>query len=396
MRSYRLVLICCIVLCACGSADVARTPAALHIPTLTALPVFTSTPTVTHPLALPYGALVDDAQPGIALVGLDGETMLNFDAPSDAAFQPGSAHLAGNFSGQGFPPLVYVGAFKGSNAVVVNRFNGLQVYQASDFLLRMVGAPAQPILAVSESLWLKGNDVQNNIFFGTLDEMRVNPSANVILVDNNGMAYTPVGISIENGQALGFFFTRTPKGAQNPDLLIPLQRSLVYFDAPSSTLVQVLGDERFFCGLSPSMALHASTNLSHLDLRVHDTGHSSYRSLALEASSDLGAGYVVFSPDDQSLAWMEASSAGTDESSATLVKIASRSGSILHTLPDSFFETLISAEVIKVTPAGFLDTETLLVQFATEDGQGWLASVDVPSGNLAVFHAGTFLAFTYP
>ncbi len=396
MRSYASVLICCVVLCACGTAEAAQVTEVLPVPSATASPALTSTSTVISPLQLPYGVLVDDAQTGIALVGWDGQTMLNFDAPSDTAFQPGSVHLAGNFSGQGFPPLVYVGEFEDSKAVVVNRFNGLQVYQASDFPLRMAGAPARPILVVSESIWLKGNDVQNNIFFGTLEEMRANPSANVILVDDGGMAYTPVGVSTENGQALGFFYTRSPKGAQNPDLLIPLQRGLVYFDASSSTLAQVLGDERLFCGLSPSLALHASTNPSHLDLRVHDTGRSSYRSLALEASSDLGAGYVVFSPDDQLLAWMEASSVGTAGGSATLIKIAGRSGSILHTLPASFFETLSNAEAVRVVPAGFLDNETLLVQLTTDDGQGWLASVDVPSGNLAVFHAGTFLAFAYP
>jgi len=127
---------------------------------------------------------------------------------------------------------------------------------------------------------------------------------------------------------------------------------------------------------------------------------SQQTSFALDPASDRGAGFAVFSPNNQFAAWLEASGSMVAEppNFHPRVRIGDvQNGSVVRDLLDATAaQTINSDQIAFMRPAGWLTNETLLVEVR---GQDWedvlLLSYDVMSGGLSIFSTGSFVGFGY-
>jgi hypothetical protein len=120
----------------------------------------------------------------------------------------------------------------------------------------------------------------------------------------------------------------------------------------------------------------------------------------LRSSSDRGAGYAVFSPDNQYVAWMESSGTQMAEVPTfhSKVMVADISGNIILELDDNVIASYTGTpNATWAQPVGWLDGEYLLVQVR---GENWLdvslMRVRFDASDIAFLAPGEFAGFFYP
>ena len=225
-------------------------------------------------------------------------------------------------------------------------------------------------------------------------------------VDPNGSALYPLAVGAENNEIQTVLYTLTPWGIGG-DIVFPPRSGLFQLNMESLENILHLTEDFNPIGLSPDNSIVAYTEENNMisDPNTRVTLYTLAGGLGLPINlapgSDRGAGYAVFSPNNQYVAWMEGSGWMMAETPSfhARVRIASvTNGVVLADLSD---QTLASVTADPSStwaqPVGWLDGETLMVEIRGSDwAQTSLVKVRFDGSGVTYFSSGTFIGFLYP
>ena len=160
-------------------------------------------------------------------------------------------------------------------------------------------------------------------------------------------------------------------------------------------------------GISPDQTLVAYNPVA--DNRSQITGGFSILNLlthkeiniSLDARSNFGAGFMVFSPDNRLPAWAEAGGANIEEPEFRL-RVARTNGKNILNVEIADLSSRLGVEAISsATPVGWISNRLLLLQVYSETQRRtvlviWRPDQAQPLHQAFVIAEGTFLDFIYP
>jgi hypothetical protein len=353
-----------------------------------------------QPDGLPNGVLVDP-QTGSSLMVYNtiGQFEYALDAPGIGNYSSQKAHLAGSGSSAA---LVYH-SWDPEQALQVNKQGSISTLRSTDAFFGMAGAKGQSALAFSEVV-IDGFAPHSYLYAGNLDSIGSTGPFYDLNDETMQMALLPVAVEATAGQPQTVWYTHSAWGIGGVDLIFPINRGLYAFDLANNQAGQALDAERNYQGISPDMRFAGSTTFdTQADQSMTITEILGGRDIVfpLRSDSDRGAGYAVFSPDSQLVAWLEAAGSFAAEPSSyrSVVRIGEvNSGTVVYDIEDnSVAQALNAARITFMNPVGWLDNQTLLIETRTVDwGQVVLVRANLAEGTLAYFCDGAFVGFAYP
>ena len=333
----------------------------------------------------------------LSVVDPDGTMITELKTPGVILAEQQRVHIAGSMSdGQFTAPLVYYASENGG--VIRQNMDGEITDLASvPFLLAMVGVPGQPLVAYSTAE-LTGSGVHTALYVSSLQDIEnVEP---VLEEDNTqSLAYKPLAVDMADGQPAGVWFTKEPYGIGGGDIIYWLYYGLYYYDVATGQVVEYLDEGWNPSGVSPDRTLMAYTGTDFNQDRPLTVGiigtENENTVFYLNQNNERGAGFAIFSPDNQRVAWMECGGSMVDASLHCVVKVGVMDGTILY---DSAISSAIGGgPVYWVQPMGWLDNDTVLVQIRRYDSdRPQLVRINVNNGSIAEVCEGNFIGFVYP
>ena len=362
--------------------------------------------------------MVGSEDGAVTIYNPQGLPIVGYLLPDLTFCEPQFIHFAGAFGpGPVEAPLVYYSLEQGG-VLKVHDGQGSSVYVSAPNLIAMAGAPAQPALAYSLFVAPQsGYDTSSALYVGTLNAPPTEPVLTAPNVD--GYALYPLAVSASGGQPTGVWYTTELFGIGN--VAFAPRRGLFYLDLASglitATLPPIIGNDlgtftNSLAGLSPDQTWMAYSmqgpNVAPTTLfwaPVDDP--SQVISVMPSINYNMGAGFAVFSPDHQYLAWDAANSGTQPGMVAYYLQIHATDG-----VSGSFSEfptaqSLLHPDLIYARTAGWLDNETLLLQGRMTDELNHVLSLGPVSSMLSTdgsgqailaqsFAIGDFLGFVYP
>lgn len=319
--------------------------------------------------------------------------------PEYAFWETDRLHVAGPMpAGAQTVPLMYFVLDQGET-LVYRDANGqmFNLAQGQGFM-GLTGVPAQPLVAFASVEYLE-MALRSKIYAGSPQTL---PNAAPLLTidDPEGWAVKPILLETTNSAPSRIWYTRIAYGIGG-DIVFEPRKSLRYLDVPSGQASQVLGDDVSPWDISPNhqWVAYSSEQNSAMALRNLQTGASiAYN--PLPAANPRGAGNAFFSPNGQSLAWMEGDGwlmAETPNFHAT-VRIGDLNGNVIAEFADSALgAALPGGKAAWVEPVGWLDSQTLLVQTrGTNWDEAAIVTVDTASQRISYLAPGVFVGLVYP
>jgi len=353
---------------------------------------------------LPTGVLVNPHN-GIGLKYYDstGQAIAELKTPGIDNADLATVHIAGNMSSdKNFPPIVFC-SWDPDQALRVNSVDSISTLRSTNSFLALVGAAGQDALAFSEVV-IENNSPHSYLYAGNFDDLGNASSVYDLNDENTNMALIPVAVDAINGNPQGVWYTKTAWGIGGVDLIYPITSGLYYLDLNSGEIQQFLDSQRNFQGISPDHLMAGSVEFDFDgDRSMMVTQFTSGQTIQfqLNSTSDRGAGFAVFSPDGQYIAWLEAG--GSFSTDPTDFKARVRIGdlvgkSILREITSTLIkQTLNRTDISFTKPAGWLDSQSLLIEAWSEDWeQAFLVRLNVTDGSLTPFCEGSFSGFVYP
>jgi hypothetical protein len=348
---------------------------------------------------LPSGVLIyTGGKVGITFYNAAGQVITELKTPGLQNPKPSEIHMAGTVSGQILTPLVFH-AWEPQSRIKININDAINLMaDVSDFFA-MRGVPGQPILAYSAVSYDSGiPGITSKVYLGNLEQLT--GGGGLIYTESSIQSYAvyPLAVNAEDNSALGFWFSRQAYGIG--DAIFTPQKGLYYYDLATQNVSQVLDETHSPQGMSLDHHWVAS-NAWQGDhdiyiLNVITTAEAMFP--LLPASTD-GAGFAVFSPDDELIAWMEASGAMMADvpDFHSLVRVGQTDSILVRDVPDLSFSAVIGTPVTWVEPVAWLDNSTILVQARGSNWtDAWVMKLDVITGNVSLFAAGTYMGLYYP
>ncbi len=349
---------------------------------------------------LPSGVLISTGDGiGISFFNTAGQIITELKTPGLQYAARSAVHLAGTVSGPIMTPLVYH-AWDPQSRVKININDTITIMAEQPDFYALAGAAGQSVMAYSTVTYNADNSgITSNLYFGTLEQLTGGGGLVYSESSNQSLANYPLAVNAQNNTPLGFWYSKQMYGIGG--IIFPPQKGFYYYDASSNSVTTWLDDSRIPQGFSPDhvwIASNTSNNPDHsLTIYNFSNGTSIYLPILPESTS--GAGYAEFSPDDQYVAWMEASGfmMGDPPDFHSRVRVASTTGSVLLNLNDDGFNGIAGYTVSWVQPVAWLDNQTLLVQVGgIESGQNTVTKVNVPDGAISLFTGGSFVGLYYP
>lgn len=351
---------------------------------------------------LPTMILVDtDDDYGLTFYNLQGQPITELKTPGIGYGSSGNVHIAGAISqGPIMTPLVYR-SFENPESLLVNINDSISTLVETPMFYGMAGAPGEAYIAYS--IYEPTNEsVHSDIYMGDLETLPT--SGPIYSKDNSDDFYVanPVGIQTEAGIATKIWFTHSAWGIGG-DIIYPVNNSLYSIDMTTGDVVQHLEKTCSFQGLSQDFtwaACRTSDGNGNFGYSIHNLQNGSTVSFQVNSSSDRGAGYGIFSPDDLYVAWIEASGSHMaevpDYQSHLLIGLTS--GGIVYDQADTSIATALGINSIPfMKPVGWLDTQTLLVEISVDDYvSNALFTVNISTGAVSQIITGSFVTFAYP
>lgn len=353
---------------------------------------------------LPDGVLVNtDNGVGLTYLDVNGQILSEIQTPGVGFTDPGNVAIAGKvIPGGPLPPIIYH-SWEPESALMANTNSQISTLRGTNSFLSLIGAPGQSALAFSEVIISLDNFPHSFLYAGNAINLGGIESFYDLIDEPAYMVLMPVGIEAVNDEPQGVWYTKTGWGIGGADLIFPITKGLYFFDLTNGDNLQNIDADRSFQGISPDLT-HAGTvdfNIAgDQAMTVINLTSSQKTSFALDPASDRGAGFAVFSPNNQFAAWLEASGSMISEPSNfhPRVRVGDiQNGVVVRDLVDSAARLSINSDhVTFMRPAGWLTDEILLVEVR---GQDWedvsLLRYDVLSNELSVFSSGSFVGFGY-
>jgi hypothetical protein len=350
------------------TAEISPTPTAEHTNTApTAEPACLPVHPGPQTLALPAGVaagldeIITFKDVGDHTLGIRPVTGMTF-------MQQGFAHPAGNLAmGANALPIVYFG-LEGGGTLKSNAGNVLNDLRPAANLTSLTGAEGRPFVVFVTVDMMAGSI--NRVYAGGLAEIgslapvltwTPDPAAHI------GNAIHPLAVRFAGGAAQGFWYTYTMEGIGN--INFPPYNGLYFFDLASSTSTEFLPPTDALGGLSPDQTRIAygagqggtpGVLAGGLTVRNLVTCQETY--IPFNAASNLGGGWMSFSPDNQLVAWTEASGPSNMEA-AFRMRIAHTDGASLFDAPIASLTGLLGGEAPNsLRPAGWIAGHLLIVE----------------------------------
>ena len=285
----------------------------------------------------------------------------------------------------------------------------IQLHQnSSDQMLRSIGsiggiAGSRGETAIAFSEVVYGDySLDSYLYVGNTDTVGFATSVYEMNDYLQQWAIAPEVVDTVDGQPSGVWFTTTGWGVDGPGMFFPVTRGLYYYDAATGGVKEYLGEDDSLQGLSLDRSLAGSIpSSSYFDHEMTVTNLLTHWRLTfpLKPTSDQGAGYAVFSPDNLHVAWMEVSqSSYSDYDYDLTVRVGNlETGEVEMEIDENAAMLALGINAIdQLQPVGWLDADTLLIQVRGLDwSNAMLLQMRLSEHQLTQFSRGTFVSFIY-
>jgi len=356
--------------------------------------------TVTY--KLPKLILVDTGDDyGLTLFNLQGQPITELKTPGSGYTSSNNVHITGPIpEGPIMTPLVYH-SFENPESLLVNVNDSISTLVETPMFYGLVGAPGEAFIAYSV-YEPTSESVRSDLYLGNLETIPTNGP--VYSLDNNTDYYVinPLGITTESGIATKIWYTHSAWGIGG-DIIYPVNQSLYSFDMTNGNAIQHLDINCSAQGLSQNFiwaACRASDSNGNQGYFIQNLENGNSVNFPLDPTSDRGAGFGVFSPDDTYVAWLEASGSHMAEvpDYHSRIRIGLTSGGIVYDQADTAIAIALGIDSIPyMKPVGWLDTQTLLAEVNLNDyGNTTLITITLSNGSINKIIDGRFITFAYP
>lgn len=353
---------------------------------------------------IPDGVLVNtDNQVSLIYLDANGQIITEIQTPGIVSAEPDTVVIAGPvIPGQPFPPVVYR-SWEPEQALMANTNGQVSTLRQTNSFLSMIGAPGQSTLVFSEVQINADNFPHSFLFSGNLESLGTIGAFYDLVDAPNYWALKPVGIRTVAGQSQAVWYTKTGWGIGGADLIFPITKGLYLFDLANGDNLQYLGAGRSFQGISPDQTFAGSVDVDtsgNRAMMIVNLSNNQPITFALNPTSDRGAGWVVFSPDNRLAAWLEATGSMISDpyDFHPRVRIGDiQNGEVVTAVESSTAAQAINGNLVTfMRPVGWLDNETLLVEVRGENwGDVSLLRFDVTTDEISAFAPGNFVGFGY-
>lgn len=266
----------------------------------------------THPgaqnLPLPAGVAIG-LDENIALYNLQGTLLANRPVTGMTFMDSEHAHLAGSLgAGANALPIMYFSLQDGGklkqniNNVVIDLIPAQE-------LTYVIGAEASPFFTYTAIDW--DDQWTNDVYAGTSAGLTPRFTWTPPEEGHIGNAIRPLAVHTTGGVADGIWYTYTMQGIGN--INYPPYNGLFYFNLSSGTTMEFLPPDNAIGGLSPDQTLVAygpgqggAPGVIFNSVTIRNLVTCQETVIPFNAASNLGGGWMVFSPDNQLVAWTEA------------------------------------------------------------------------------------------
>jgi hypothetical protein len=395
------------------------------VPTETPLANPTATNTSTplppcqppHPgaevLPLPVGFAAGTNTNEVAFYDTNGNWLASKPTPGLTWLEPGQVHIGGGMS-MGIPSLPLIYFSLGNGGVIKSSANGTatQIVAAPDWIT-LTGGVGRSFIAYSTD----GADIAAGGWISNLYAGEANLLGGAVpqltRSEGDGFVFYPLAVQFNGEIRQGVWYTLSMWGIGNINFAPYNGLNFLNFD--DGTVTKFLPFTDRLAGLSPDHSLVALIPGAggqpggpgdHLTLRNLITCQETQ--IPFHASTTLGGGFVFFSPDNQYVAWLEASGPSNMEAQMRLRVARTLDGTILADAEIVSLSSLAGGEVpYFLKPVGWLANHLLLVEINILGLDNPILVVWAPdpsqplnpvlgANQSAALADGTFLGFLYP
>ena len=354
---------------------------------------------------LPDGVLVNiDEKAELTYLDNNGQFISKIQTPGIGSPDPENVAIAGAIvPGQPLPPIIYR-SWEPEQALMANTNSQITTLRKTDSFASLKAASGQSAVAFSEVTYSADNLPHSFLYAGNTTNLgSVGPFYDLIDEPTYMMVLMPVGVESISGEPQGVWYTKTAWGIGGVDLFFPITRGLYFYNLTNGDNLQYIDVDRSFQGISPDLS-HAGIvdfdMAGNRAMTVVNLTNNQQISFPLDPSSDRGAGFAVFSPNNQFAAWLEVSGSMVSEppNFHPLVRIGDiQNGGVVGAVVDtSAAQATNNSTIGFMRPVGWLTNTNLLVEVR---GQDWknasLLRYDVISGEVSIFSSGSFIGFGY-
>ena len=364
-------------------------------------------------LDLPVGFTAGVDSSTIRFYDLDGNLLGEKLTPGLTRVDQSQIHIAGGIS-NGIPgaPLIYASLESGG---VIKGNIGSEIFgmDSPGEIVTISGAEGVSTLIVYSTAELTGEGYITTLKTGEMGELAsINPQ--LVRTEDDGLVYYPLSIHGEEGQNQGTWFTYL-KYKMTDFIFVPYH-GLFYYDLTQNKVTKFLPANTRVKGFSPDQSLVAFGNSPGANPEAEESGFYAYDFETCQGwrffyhdSSMSGAGEVVFSPDNQTIAWIESRGVILEELEWRLrVARLDQSQTELIDSELSALTSLTGGEIpSSISPVGWLSNSILLLQIRVPGNDAPLLVAYAPDpgfpldpalgANQSVLLAeGNFSGFLYP
>ncbi|MFH2104303.1 MAG: hypothetical protein ABIJ39_13210 [Chloroflexota bacterium] len=383
----------------------------------------TETPVVPLPDCLPAHPGQQNLPLPAGLTAGLGETVMFYDTQAVLLgnrpltgitwIDPQQAHFAGNLAaGLNNLPIIYF-TLQGGGTLRSNIANIISDLTPAPNLISIQGAEGNAFIAYA-TIDMMGGWV-NRLYAANFPQL---PGAQPILTwtpppqGNYGNAIEPLAIQYHAGQAEGIWFTYTMEGIGN--INFPPFSGLTYLDLATNIPVEFIPTSDALGGISPDQTLIAygpgqggAPGLINNGFTLRNLLTCQETYFPYNPSSNLGGGYMVFSPDNQLVAWLESDGLNPMEANFRL-RVARTNGTSLFDAPVTSLSSLFGGEVPTwLKPVGWVANHILVLEiYSNTTNQSYLVfwapdpaqllDPALGANQSVLVGTGDFMGFIYP
>jgi hypothetical protein len=315
-------------------------------------------------LPLPAGVAIGEDE-DIKLFNLSGSLLADRPVAGMTFMDEQHVHFAGNLgAGANNLPIVFF-TLQGGGALKQNVNNAISNIGPAGDLDSLTGSSGGSFLTYVSIDW--SNQWTNTVFTGTSAGLSprfiwVPPADGHI-----GNAIRPLAIHTAAGSADGIWYTYTMVGIG--DIHYPPYNGLFYYDLSSGVTTEFLSADNAIGGLSPDQTRVAygpgqggAPGVIRTSFTIRNLVTCQESVVAFNPASNLGGGWMVFSPDNSLVAWTEAGGPNNMEASFRL-RVANTDGTSLFDSPLASLTSFLGGEAPDyLTTVGWAANHILTMQ----------------------------------